>query len=87
MTFSWTETQAEALALADQDLLLLDQVKLLLERGATPVDCIKALRQIHGLGLAAGKDLVDAALNPESRLANEKLREGLAEEMNAWDDC
>ena len=87
MTMSWNETQAEALALAEEDLLLLDQVKLLLGRGASPVDCIKALRQIHGLGLAAGKDLVDRALNPESRLANEKLREGLAEEMSAWDDC
>jgi ribosomal protein L7/L12 len=87
MTLSWNETQAEALALAGEDLLLLDQVKLLLGRGATPVDCIKALRQIHGLGLAAGKDLVDSALNPESRLANEELRESLAEEMNAWDDC
>ena len=87
MTLAWNETRAEALVLAEQDLLLLDQVKVLLEMGATPVDCIKALREIHGVGLAAGKDLVDGALKPEIRLANEELRERLTEEMSEWDDC
>ena len=88
MTLAWDETRAEALVLAEQDdPLLLDQVKVLLEMGATPVGCIKALREIHGVGLAAGKDLVDGALKPEVRVANGELRERLSEGMSEWDDC
>jgi ribosomal protein L7/L12 len=87
MKLSWNETQAVAMVLSGQDVPLLDQVKLLLDQGATPVYCIKALREVHGVGLAAGKDLVDAALNPESREANEELRESVAQQLSEWNVC
>jgi ribosomal protein L7/L12 len=86
MTLSWDETQVVAIAISGQDLPLLDQVKLLLDQGATPVNCIKALHEVHGVGLAAGKDLVDGALNPERRQANEELRESVAQEVSEWNE-
>jgi ribosomal protein L7/L12 len=88
MTLSWLQTRTAALELTKREgMLLLDQVTFLLKEGATPIDCIKVLREFHGLGLAAGKDLVDNVLSLEDRVVNETLREQMVEEVNVWGDC
>ena len=82
---TWDETRVRAFVLAgDGSLPILDQVARLLEMGASPVNCIKAIRGVHGLGLAACKELVDSALSSEARRANEQLREALAKEASMW---
>jgi ribosomal protein L7/L12 len=79
MILSWSETRLAAVPLLETEIALEDQVKVLLQKGATPVDCIKALRELHGVGLAAGKILVDGALGSEAQEANDALRKSAAE--------
>jgi ribosomal protein L7/L12 len=85
MILSWNETRSMAIRFSETEIALEDQVKGLLERGARPVDCIKALREIHEVGLAAGKALVDGALSSEVREANDALRDSAAEVLGECD--
>ena len=84
MELSWDAARAEALLLAQRELPLPDQVKRLLAKGASPINCIKALREIHGLDMAASKDLVDGALDLKSRRATEAMRAQLAAAIETW---
>lgn len=57
----------------------------LIAAGAPPIKAIRALRTI-GVSLPDGKTMVDAALPPHVREANDRLREFAVQVMNSLDD-
>jgi hypothetical protein len=75
MMKTWLETLAEAKMLNVNVVERDEKVRILLEGGSSPIDCIKILKFDHGLKFGDGKVIVDSYLDPEHLKRLNELRD------------
>ena len=80
MAISWEDSKVIGSALSTTSFTIEEQAWKLVEAGVSPVNCIKLLGEIHGLGLTESKSIVDRTLDSETRTKTIRLRQELLEQ-------